>query len=121
MTPNPSFKQDALSAPLNSNVGIANNQKQQLSTQEKPMTKALAHPGKRFQGQFIDGLVAYFLGFVSYYALDNFIGREPAVYSGIAVGVIYFLLSDALPNGQSIGKRLLNIQVVSKVLNCTQI
>lgn len=86
---------------------------QKLSIQEQPMTKILAHPGKRFQGQFIDGLVAYLLGFVTYYALDSLIGREPAVYSGVAVGIFYFLLSDALPNGQSIGKKLLNIQVVS--------
>lgn len=85
-----------------------------MSSQETPMTKKLAHPGKRFQGQFIDGLVAYFLGFVSYYTLDNLIGREPAVYSGVAIAVIYFLLSDALPHGQSVGKKILNMQVVSK-------
>lgn len=86
----------------------------QTKVQEVPSTKELAHPGKRFQGQFIDGLVAYFLGFVSFYLLDMFTGREPAVYSGLAIGVIYFLLSDALPNGQSVGKKLLNMRVASK-------
>lgn len=81
---------------------------------EVPLTKELAHPGKRFQGQFIDGLVAYLLGFVLFYLLDMFIGRELAVYSGLAVGVTYFLLSDALPNGQSVGKKILNMRVVNK-------
>lgn len=32
----------------------------------------------------------------------------------VAVPFSYFLLSDALPNGQSIGKRILGIYVVSK-------
>lgn len=36
------------------------------------------------------------------------------MYIGLALGIIYFLLCDALPNGQSVGKILLNIQVVGK-------
>ena len=85
-----------------------------MISQEAPASKGLAHPGKRFQEQFIDGLVAYLLGFVSYYVIDALIGRAPAVYVGVAVGIIYFLLSDALPEGQSVGKKLLKIQVVSQ-------
>jgi len=27
----------------------------------------LAHPGKRFQGQFIDGFIAYLLGAIAFY------------------------------------------------------
>jgi uncharacterized RDD family membrane protein YckC len=73
----------------------------------------LAHPGKRFQGQFIDGVIAYFLGFTSFYLLDMLVAREFAFYAGAVIGVSYFLFSDALPNGQSVGKRLLGIQVVS--------
>lgn len=86
----------------------------QMASQETLVVKELAHPGKRFQGQCIDGLVAYFLGITSFYLLDILINREPAFYSGIAIGIMYFLFSDSLPNGQSIGKRLLNIQVLSK-------
>ena len=93
---------------------IVTRLEQSAIANEVPLTKELAHPGKRFQGQFIDGLVAYLLGFVSFYLLDMFIGRELAVYSGLAVGVTYFLLSDALPNGQSIGKKILNMRVVNK-------
>ncbi|WP_124551688.1 RDD family protein [Methylophilus methylotrophus] len=81
----------------------------------------LAHPGKRFQGQFVDGLISYVLGIVAFYFSDLFIGRENAVYLGFMVGLFYFLLSDALPDGQSIGKRLLNIRVVHRetMLPCT--
>lgn len=82
--------------------------------QHKTPTKNLAHPGKRFQGQFIDGLLTYLLGFLTFYLLHSVIGKETAVIFGVVVSVIYFLFSDALPNGQSIGKRLINIQVISK-------
>ena len=89
------------------------NRSNELNLQETP-AKDLAHPGKRFQGQFIDGLVAYLLGIVSFYLLHTVIGKEAAVIFAVAMGVIYFLFSDALPNGQSIRKRLLSIRVVNK-------
>lgn len=75
----------------------------------------VAHPGKRFQGQFIDSLLAYTLGTLAFYFLDLIIHREYAVYAGFATGIFYFLLSDALPNGQSLDKRFLNIRVIHKV------
>ena len=81
--------------------------------QEIKTIKNFAHPGKRFQGQFIDGLIGFLLGYFLFYILGHFLGLEPALYTAIAVGVAYFLFSDALPNGQSIGKKLLNIQVVN--------
>ncbi len=74
----------------------------------------LAHPGKRYQGQFVDGVVAVVLGYSLFYGVDFFVTRDFAVYIGLALGIIYFLLCDALPNGQSVGKILLNIQVVGK-------
>ena len=79
---------------------------------QKIQTKDLAHPGKRFQGQFIDGLVAYFVGVVFFYFLHTGIGKEAAFIFAVSIGVIYFLFSDGLPNGQSIGKRILKIRVV---------
>ncbi len=78
------------------------------------LTVVTAHPGKRFQGQFIDGIVTYFLGYLSFYILGFFVEKDIAGYTAIAIGLLYFLLSDSLPDGQSIGKRLLNIQVLSE-------
>jgi uncharacterized RDD family membrane protein YckC len=77
-------------------------------------TIKLAHPGKRFQGQFIDGLIAYMLGIVAFYLLHAIIGKDASVFVAVTVGLIYFLFSDALPNGQSIGKKLLKIKVINK-------
>jgi len=85
-----------------------------MNSQQTQSSDQLAHPGKRFQGQFIDGLVSYLLGVMTFYLSDSLIGREPAVYVGFAIGFLYFLLSDALPNGQSVGKRLLNMRVIHK-------
>ena len=76
-------------------------------------TKTLAHPGKRFQGQFIDGLIAYLLCIVLFYLLHTTVGKETAFILGVTSGLIYFLFSDALPNGQSLGKRFLNMRVVN--------
>lgn len=74
----------------------------------------LAHPGKRFQGQFIDGFIAYLLGAIAFYLLHTVIGKHISILVAITIGVAYFLFSDALPNGQSIGKKLLKIRVVNQ-------
>ena len=90
---------------------------QSIETSPVELTKSsirLAHPGKGFQGQVIDGLVSYVLGFSAFYLSDFIVSRDFAVFAGFAIGIIWFLLSDALPNGQSIGKRLLNMQVIHK-------
>jgi uncharacterized RDD family membrane protein YckC len=85
-----------------------------MNETETKIPKTLAHPGKRFQGQFIDGVVTYLLGYLTFFILKLVIPTEPAAYSGIAIGIMYFLFSDSFPNGQSIGKKLLGMSVVSK-------
>ncbi|WP_019899703.1 MULTISPECIES: RDD family protein [Methylotenera] len=77
-------------------------------------TIKLAHPGKRFQGQFIDGLIAYILGIIAFYLLHTIIGKDASFLVAVIIALAYFLFSDALPNGQSIGKKLLKIKVVNK-------
>lgn len=75
----------------------------------------LAHPGKRYQGQFLDGIITAFLFFVCMYAMRT-MGFQ-SQWSGLfmlGIPFIYFVFSDALPNGQSLGKRVLGICVVSK-------
>ena len=79
---------------------------------ENDVTNALAHPGKRFQGKSIEGLIAYVIGIALYFLLSVTINGGLAVVIGMIVGWLYFLFSDALPNGQSIGKRILKIQVI---------
>ena len=73
------------------------------------MTRPLASIGDRFTAQFIDGLAALCIGAGLFY-LAKMLGwpLELAVLSWLA----YLLLCDALPGGQSIGKRLTRIAVV---------
>lgn len=78
-------------------------------------TAKLAHPGKRYQGQFIDGMVVVML-----FILSIFLLRITGVESNYSILILftlpfgYFVLSDALPNGQTIGKKILGLSVVSK-------
>lgn len=75
----------------------------------------LAHPGKRYQGQFIDGLIS-----IAIFALCIYVTRTLGIDSDNANSAIiglpfaYFVFSDAFPNGQSLGKIPLGICVVSK-------
>jgi uncharacterized RDD family membrane protein YckC len=78
------------------------------------MSNELARPGKRFQAQSIDGIATYFFGYVSFFILKEELRIDIAACMGIAIGIAYFLLADSLPNGQSIGKKLLKMRVVSE-------
>lgn len=75
----------------------------------------LSHPGKRYQGQFIDGLITIIIFAVLVYFM-NLSGTTNDLFGvmTIAIPFAYFVLSDALPNGQSIGKRLLRMSVINK-------
>lgn len=74
---------------------------------------ALAHPKKRFQGQCIDGLITLLL-FGTAIAIQQAFQLDGRVVDVCIIGIpsAYFLLADALPNGQSLGKRLLKVRVV---------
>lgn len=75
----------------------------------------LAHPGKRYQAQFIDGLISVllFIGCIYLTKTLKIEGKTANIFI-ITVPFIYFVFSDAFPKGQSIGKKTLNISVVSK-------
>ena len=75
----------------------------------------LAHPAKRYQGQFLDGLIAIVLFVVLVYFF------RAIELENTATGVLkllipfsYFVFSDALPGGQSLGKKPFGFYVVSK-------
>jgi uncharacterized RDD family membrane protein YckC len=77
----------------------------------------LASLGSRLGAQLIDDLIAILLLVISL-SIGNI---EMLSLAGIAAFLGYILLSDALPNGQSIGKMALKIAVVDKKTNkpCT--
>lgn len=81
----------------------------------------LAGVGRRWGGQMIDTLVTYLL-FIVVAKVAEFIHLPPTVVAVLALGsaACYYLLSDALPNGQSVGKKLLGMSVIDErsYLNC---
>ncbi|WP_342308700.1 RDD family protein [Pseudomonas fluorescens] len=90
----------------------------------------LASPGKRLLGYFIDMAVVLFLLFLNrnldyaYFYLGSAGG--PALFDGLHYVLLfsafgYYLFCDALPNGQSLGKRVCRTAVVGYPCptNCT--
>ena len=89
------------------------------SEYQKP--KNLAGLGRRWGGQMIDPITTFFL----FYAVGRaaeFVGLPPTVVALLALGsgTVYYLFSDAMPNGQSLGKKLLGMSVIDErsYLNC---
>ncbi|MBX8488454.1 RDD family protein [Pseudomonas cichorii] len=86
---------------------------------QKP--KNLAGLRRRWGGQMIDSLFTVFL-FYSLLYLTGYAGLPTGVAAAITIGssVGYYLFSDALPNGQSLGKKLLGMSVIDErsYLNC---
>ncbi|MBF4391523.1 RDD family protein, partial [Vibrio anguillarum] len=76
----------------------------------------LASPGLRYLGQIIDGAISATI-FIFFLWLGTLIGLSQASSSLIAfsAAALYFLLSDGLPKGQSLGKKLLGISVIDSV------
>jgi len=75
----------------------------------------LAHPAKRYAGQFIDLLISLGLFAAGLYIIQLVIEKnDAAVITVVAIAFSYFVFSDALPNGQSIGKKILGMSVISK-------
>jgi uncharacterized RDD family membrane protein YckC len=70
----------------------------------------LASLGNRFVAQIFDSLIALFLGVLLYFVGDFF---NHSYWIAIVGYFGYYLFSDGLHNGQSLGKRTLNIAVVN--------
>jgi uncharacterized RDD family membrane protein YckC len=85
------------------------------SDREEPSseTRELAPLSARFLGQVIDAAIAYaimFLG-ILFSSLIPF-AQGPLAGGGIFLGIAYFLLSDGLPGGRSLGKRVVKTEVI---------
>jgi uncharacterized RDD family membrane protein YckC len=81
----------------------------------------LAGVGRRWGGQMIDTVMTYLVFFIvgKVAALLHLPPNVTAV-SALGAAAAYYLLSDALPNGQSVGKKLLGMSVIDErsYLNC---
>ncbi|MGH9878311.1 MAG: RDD family protein [Nitrososphaerales archaeon] len=91
------------------------------SASEYIKPKNLASPAKRLGGQMIDSIIATALFvFVGYIAELLKLQGNIAGVLALAAGGGYYLLSDAMPNGQSIGKRILSMAVIDENshMNC---
>lgn len=74
----------------------------------------LASPGLRYLGQLLDFFVSIGLFmFILWAGKSLGIEQEVASLISLSIAVSYFLFSDGLPNGQSIGKKALGISVIS--------
>ena len=82
------------------------------------MDKALAGIGQRFTAQFIDGLIAFAIGAAFYFTAKSLSWPLDLSFLGY---MLYLMLCDALPGGQSLGKKLVKISVVHNINNtpCT--
>lgn len=81
----------------------------------------LAGPVRRLGAQIIDSAIAFFLMVVIVVVL-SFVGLHSiASLLGMVVGGGYFLFSDAIWDGQSIGKKVMKISAVdeSSLLGCS--
>lgn len=76
----------------------------------------LAPIGKRFSAQFIDGSIAFVVGYAALTLLGKILPSESSVPI-IAMWLIiigYTLIADGMFKGQSIGKKIMGLYVVDK-------
>lgn len=70
--------------------------------------------GKRFTAQFIDECIAFLVGYVLLMLINKFIGNESfSLIVFFSVVILYTLFADGLFIGQSIGKKIKGLYVVT--------
>jgi uncharacterized RDD family membrane protein YckC len=75
----------------------------------------LATAGRRYIGQCIDGLITIVIFLIVMYVIQFFkLEGKWIEILALAIPAAYFVLSDALPKGQSIGKKILKMAVIDK-------
>ncbi|MGF1687467.1 RDD family protein [Photobacterium japonica] len=75
----------------------------------------LASPGRRYVGQMLDAIVAFVIIF-ALFAAGKALALEQNYIDIMALGsgALYWIFADALPRGQSLGKRVLSMAVIDK-------
>lgn len=83
----------------------------QHTAQQDELLASLASPPQRFSAQFIDSIVTLliFIPAVLVWPAVRSLG-----VAGFVLAAAYLLLADGLPNGQSIGKRVLDLAVIDQ-------
>ncbi|WP_087025088.1 RDD family protein [Thaumasiovibrio subtropicus] len=78
--------------------------------------RRLASPGLRYLGQVIDSVISFSI-FMFMLWLGDVLGvsQNTSSLSAFSAAALYFLFSDGLANGQSLGKKLLGISVIDSV------
>ena len=74
----------------------------------------LASTGKRYLAQILDQFIAIGLGLFIAFIFEMIGIKEIGILLFWLIYVAYIMFNDALPNGQSLGKKLLSIKVVNK-------
>lgn len=74
----------------------------------------LAPIGKRFTAQFIDETIAVGVGYCVLLALNAVLSDDSSLptLALLAIALLYTLLADGMFDGQSIGKKIMNLYVV---------
>lgn len=89
--------------------------KNNKSNQHPNLQKQLATVGTRYLGQIIDTIITAMVFIACLHLSKEFeVSEAISSYFILIPPSLYFLFSDGLPKGQSLGKKLLNISVVSK-------
>ncbi|MFC4314487.1 RDD family protein [Steroidobacter flavus] len=99
-------------------VAVASEAQQRVAEQAA-MKAAIPSPGVRLGAKLIDVVVSQAISLLAFmfFPLAKQFGWL-AIYLGffgLFVSVVYLLLADGLPRGQSVGKRLLGIAVIDQV------
>lgn len=95
--------------------GVTTEEKKEIVKQlkiESDSLVPLASIGSRFIAQMLDGIIALLVLLIPFAILGG--SSNTGVNIGIIAYIAYLLFQDGLPNGQSIGKRILGITVVNK-------
>ncbi len=72
----------------------------------------LASPGRRCVGDWLDLVITGFIFVLSLWLLTQMdVDVEAARIGSVSLSVAYFLFCDCLPNGQSVGKRLVGLSL----------
>jgi len=98
------------SVPAEDRAAITAEIEKEASARDQEMG-SLASPGARLGAQIIDSILVVIIVFLS--ALIG-MAAPPVAMVGVLVAVAYLLLADGLPQGQSVGKRVLDIAVIDR-------